>query len=173
MWKPIRSLFRVLLARPAFERDMSDELQFHIEEYANDLVRTGMPRGEALRRARIEFGGFNSVKADCRRARGLQVFDEFGRELRYAVRQLRKTPAFTITALFTIALCLGANLTIFAVIDSVLLRPLPFPDAGRLVTLFNTYPKAGVERDGSSITNYYERRGRIPAFSSLSIYRFE
>ena len=57
-----------------------------------------------------------------------------------------------------------------AVIDSILLRPLPFPDSSRLVTVFNTYPKAGVERDGSSITNYYERRGRIPAFSSLALY---
>ena len=62
--------------------------------------------------------------------------------------------------------------TIFAVIDSVLLRPLPFPDSGRLVTIFNTYPKAGVERDGSSVTNYYERRGHIPAFASLAIYRY-
>ena len=57
-------------------------------------------------------------------------------------------------------------------IDSILLRPLPFPEAGRLVTVFNTYPKAGVDRDGSSLTNYYERRGRIPAFSSLAIYRY-
>ena len=57
-------------------------------------------------------------------------------------------------------------------IDAVLLRPLPFPDAGRLVTVFNTYPKAGVDRDGSSLTNYYERRGRIPAFASLAIYRY-
>jgi len=92
--------------------------------------------------------------------------------LRFAFRQLRKAPAFTLTALATIAICLGANLTIFAVIDSILLRPLPFPQSDRLVTIFNTYPKAGVERDGSSITNYYERRGNIPAFSSLSIFRY-
>src|SRR5258708_32537819 len=59
-----------------------------------------------------------------------------------------------------------------AVIDSVLLRPLPLPEPDRLMTIFNTYPKAGVERDGSSLTNYYERRGRIPAFASLSIYRY-
>jgi predicted permease len=72
----------------------------------------------------------------------------------------------------TLAVCLGANLTIFAVVDAILLRPLPFPEPGRLVTVFNTYPKAGVERDGSSITNYYERRGRIPAFASVSIYRY-
>ena len=90
-------------------------------------------------------------------------------DLRFALRQLRKAPAFTTTALLTLAICLGANLAIFAIINSVLLRPLPFPDADRLVKIYNTYPKAGVENDGSSITNYYERRGDIPAFSSLSI----
>src|SRR6266699_755607 len=90
--------------------------------------------------------------------------------LRYAFRQLRKSPAFMLTALATIAICLGANLAIFAVINYILLRPLPFPQSDRLVTIFNTYPKAGVENDGSSITNYYERRGNIPAFSSLSMY---
>ena len=93
-------------------------------------------------------------------------------ELRYAFRQLRKSPGFTLTALATIAICLGANLAIFAVVDSILLRPLPFPESDRLVTIFNTYPKAGVENDGSSLTNYYERRGHIPAFVSLSIFRY-
>ena len=93
-------------------------------------------------------------------------------DLRFALRQLRKAPAFTVTALATVAICLGANLAIFAVIDSVLLRPLPFPQSDRLVTIYNTYPKAGVENDGSSLTNYYERRGHIPAFSSLSIFRY-
>src|SRR4030081_1282683 len=92
-------------------------------------------------------------------------------DLRFAVRQLLKAPAFTMTTLATVAICLGANLATFAVIDSVLLRPLPFPKADQLVTIFNTYPKAGVENDGSSLTNYYERRGNISAFSSLSIFR--
>ena len=92
-------------------------------------------------------------------------------DLRFAFRQLRNGPAFTVTALATVAICLGANLAIYAVIDAILLRPLPFPESDRLATIFNTYPKAGVERDGSSLTNYYERRGNIPAFSSLSIFR--
>ncbi|HEY4589754.1 MAG TPA: ADOP family duplicated permease, partial [Thermoanaerobaculia bacterium] len=73
--------------------------------------------------------------------------------------------------LATLALCLGANLTIFAVVDAVLLRPLPFPAAGRLVSVYNTYPKAGVPNDGCSLANYYERRGQIPAFSGLAVYR--
>jgi predicted permease len=91
-------------------------------------------------------------------------------DFRFAFRQLRKSPAFTATALATVAICLGANLAIFAVIDSILLRPLPFPQSDRLVTIYNTYPKAGVENDGSSITNYFERRGNIPAFESLSMF---
>ena len=91
-------------------------------------------------------------------------------DLRFAFRLLSKAPAFTVTALATVAICLGANLAIFAVINSILLRPLPFPNADRLVTIYNTYPRAGVENDGSSITNYYERRGNIPAFASLSMF---
>jgi predicted permease len=172
MFKRLRSLFRVLARRREFEDGMSEELRSHIEQWTDDLVRSGMSPEKAARHARIEFGSLDSVKGDCREERGLHLFDEFCRELSYAARLLRKTPGFTATALLTLAVCLGANLTIFAVIDSVLLRPLPFPEPDRLVTIFNSYPKAGVERDGSSLTNYYERRGSIPAFATLSIYRY-
>ncbi len=170
MLKQIRSLFRVLKSRDDFERNLSEELQFHMEQYVSDLVQGGMPPQEAARRARLEFGGLNSTQEECREARGLQPFDEFRRQLRHAGRTLRKTPRFTAAALATLAVCVGANLTIFAVVDSILLRPLPFPAPDRLVTIFNTYPKAGVLRDGSSTTNYYERRGQISAFSGLAIY---
>ena len=166
MWRRLRAL----VSRRDFEQQMSDELRFHLEQHTDDLVRSGVPRVEAARRARMEWGGLNSVQEDCREARGLSWPDELARQLRYAARLLRKTPGFTATALVTLAVCLGANLTIFAALDAILLRPLPFPEAGRLVTVFNTYPKAGVDRDGSSITNYYERRGHIPAFSSLALY---
>ncbi len=172
MFKRFRSLLNVLTRRRDFEDGMTEELRFHIEQYTDDLVRSGVSPEEAARRARMEFGSFDSVRGDCREARGLYLFDEIRRELTYAARMLRKTPGFTATALLTLAVCLGANLTIFSVIDAILLRPLPFPEPGRLVTLFNTYPKAGVERDGSSLTNYYERRGNIPAFASLAIYRY-
>jgi predicted permease len=168
--KQIRSFFRVLKSRDDFERGMSEELRFHVDQYMADLIRAGVPPPEAARRARIEFGSLNGTQEECREARGLQPFDELRRQLRHAGRTLRKTPRFTATALLTLAVCLGANLTIFAVVDSILLRPLPFPAPDRLVTVFNTYPKAGVLRDGSSTTNYYERRGQIPAFSDLAIY---
>ena len=90
------------------------------------------------------------------------------RDLRYSARMLRKNPGFTAVAIATLALCFGANLTIFAVVDSVLLRPLPFPESDRLVTLFNSYPRAGRDRDFTSLTSYYERQGNIPAFSHLA-----
>jgi predicted permease len=172
MFGRLRSLFRVLTRRREFEDGMSEELRFHIEQYTDDLVRSGMSPKEAARRIRMELGSPTNIKSDCREAFGLHLFDELRRELSYAIRLLRKTPGFTATALLTLAICLGANLTIFAVIDSVLLRPLPFPQPSQLVTIFNTYPKAGVERDGSSVTNYYERRGNISAFTSLAIYRY-
>ena len=172
MIQRLRFLFRVLIRRRDFEEGMSEELRFHIEQYTDDLVRSGLSPQEAARRARMELGNAINIKADCREAFGVHFVDEFRRQLKYAGRLLRKSPAFTATALLTLAVCFGANLTIFAVIDSVLLRPLPFPQPDRLMTIFNTYPKAGVERDGSSVTNYYERRGRIPAFTSLSIFRY-
>src|SRR2546428_331447 len=90
-------------------------------------------------------------------------------DLRYAIRMLFKNPGFTAVAVLTVAVCIGANLSIFAVIDSVLLRPLPFPKSEQLVTLFNTYPKAGVERVAASLANYYERRGNLSAFSDIAI----
>jgi predicted permease len=167
----LRSFLRTVIARDKFEANMTEELRFHLEQYTADLARSGLPAEEAARRAQIEFGAMPRVKAECREASGVLWIDEGIRQLRYATRMLRKSPGFTITALLTLAICLGANLTIFALVDSALLRPLPFPNSSRLVTIFNTYPKAGVERDGSSLTNYYERRGRIPAFDSLSLYR--
>jgi len=172
MFKRWRSLFRVLTRRRDFEDDMTEELRFHIEQYTNELVSSGMSLEKAARLARMELGSLTNIKGDCREAFGVHLFDELRRQLSYAARLLRKTPGFTATALLTLAVCLGANLTIFAVIDSVLLRPLPVPEPDRLMMIFNTYPKAGVDRDGSSLTNYYERRGRIPAFSSLSIYNY-
>jgi predicted permease len=90
---------------------------------------------------------------------------------RFALRQLLKTPGFTATALATLAICLAANLTIFAVVDAVVLKPLPFPESDRLVALFNSYPRAGIERSFSSIPNYYDRRHSVSAFSSVSLYQ--
>src|SRR3954451_7062018 len=162
---------QTLRRRGRFEDAMAAEMRFHVERYTEDLVLSGVPPAEAARRARQEFGSLDNVKEDCREARGLRWLDELRRDLRYAARLLRKTPAFTATALATLALCIGANLTVFVVVDPILLVPLPFPGSERLVSVFNTYPKAGVPNDGCSLPDYYERRGQIGAFSAFAAYR--
>ena len=89
--------------------------------------------------------------------------------LNQTIRRLAHEAGFTATVLLTLALCIGANVAIYAVVDAILVRPLPFPDADRLVVLHNSYPRAGAPHSGASATNYYDRRQAIPAFSSLSL----
>src|SRR5437016_3330739 len=105
MFKRWRSLFRVLFRRRDFEDGMSEELRFHSEQYADDLVRSGLSRAQAERQMRMEIGNRTNIKEDCRHAWDLHVFDEARRQLSYAARLLGKTPAFTITALLTLAIC--------------------------------------------------------------------
>src|ERR1041385_4356148 len=92
-------------------------------------------------------------------------------DLKCALRRLLNNPGFTAVAVLTLALCLGANLVIFAVVDSVLLRPLPFREPDRLVTTINAYPQAGVPRSGSSLPNHYYRRNAIGAFEKTAAIR--
>src|SRR5579863_2150304 len=99
MLKRIRSMVRALTRRSDFEEGMTEELRFHIAQYTSDLERGGLSPREAARRARIEFGGWNSVMEECREARSLRLFDELIREVRYAARMMRKTPGFTATAI--------------------------------------------------------------------------
>ena len=82
-------------------------------------------------------------------------------DLKFAFRQLLKNPGFTAVAVLTLAICLGGSLAIFAVVDAVLVRPLPFPDADRLVVIHNTYPGAGIERGNASVANYFEWRAIV------------
>lgn len=91
--------------------------------------------------------------------------------LQLAVRRLSRTPGFSLVALASLAVCCAANLMIFAIVHTVLLRPLPFPEAERLVTIYNSYPNAGLPRNPASVRDYFSRREAIPAFSSVSSYR--
>ncbi len=165
------SLWQVLTRRRRFEAEMSEEIRLHLDEITRELIAAGVAPDEAARRARREFGSVLNIESDCRAARGVAPFDEAARQVRLALRRLRQSPGFTVTALVTLGLCLGASLTVFAAVDAVLLRPLPFPEPDRLVRVFNSYPKAGVPDDGANLTNYFERRGRIAAFSGIALLR--
>ena len=92
-------------------------------------------------------------------------------DLRFAGRMLLKERGFAVATLLTLAVCIGANAAIFAVVHSVLLRPLPSPDADRLVLLYNSYPKAGVVRASSGVPDYYDRLREMDVFEELALYQ--
>ena len=133
--------------RPArLQRDIDRELAFHITERADDMRAGGLSDQEARRRARIQFGNPLAQRERTRDADIAGIIDASLRNVRLAVRGMRRTPGFTLAVVLTLALGIGANSAVFSAIDAVLLRPLPFPDGDRLVQLTQTREGAGDTR---------------------------
>src|ERR1700727_1391431 len=170
-------LFRLrsLLRRSAVENELDEELRFHLEQQVEKHVRSGLPREEAMRQTRLEFGGLGHVKEDCRESRGITLLETTARDIRYALRQLLRTPAFTITVLLTLALGIGANAAIFTLVNAVLLKKLPVADPASLVRLGENDDccvTGGTKDDGNyamfSTDTYQQMKKNLPEFEELA-----
>lgn len=162
LWNQIQSWVRAMLGRARMESDMDAELRFHMQAYAEDLQRQGVARDEAMRRAHIEFGGVERLKEECRDARGVSFAETLLQDLRYGARALRKSPGFTAIAVLTLGLGIGANTAIFSVVNAILLHPLAYKDADRLVTILID-PAAPV-----SAANYVDWREQSHSFEGMA-----
>ncbi|HKO04401.1 MAG TPA: ABC transporter permease [Candidatus Acidoferrales bacterium] len=158
----LRSLFR----RASVEREMNDELRFHVERQTEKLAASGMNREEAARRARIELGGLEQVKEECREARGVSLLESLLQDVRYALRMLRKNPGFTAVSVLTLALGIGANAAIFSLMDAVLLSRLPVKHPEELVLITSWDAKARVN-SSFSYPMYQNLRDRNSVFAGV------
>ena len=135
---PLR--WRSLTRRTQVEQDLADEINYHLERQVDELVATGVGRDDAWRIVRRNFGGVEQAKEACRDARGVRAIEHVWRDLRYAIRTLRRQPAFTAAATLTLALGIGATTAVYSLIDGVLLSPLPYAAPEQLVSVTGTYP---------------------------------
>ena len=160
----LRRLFRKSRADEFLDR----ELRFHVERQIADKVAAGLSEEQARREAHLEFGGVERVKEDVRDVRWETHLDNFLRDLRFAFRALRKSPTFTAVAVLTLALGIGANTAIFTVVYAVLLKPLPYPDANRLFTIFQQQTQSEKAQTGMSYANFADVRVQNQVFSEMA-----
>ncbi len=140
-----------LFGRARRDRDRDEELRLHLAMHTDDLIGRGVPPEEARRQARVLLGNPRSRREEMDEMQQLPVLETFSRDLRYAVRLLRRTPAFSLTAIAILALVIGANTAVFSLANTLLLKPLPFPDADRLALVRAEFTSSRGTSSGTSI----------------------
>jgi putative ABC transport system permease protein len=175
-----RRWLRLPRSRARAAQDVSDEIAFHLAMRAEKLRATGLPEEEAQRRARERFGDASTVAERCvsidldamYAERREDVARSLWQDIRYASRALRRAPAFTIAALVTLALGIGATTTVFSIVYGVLLRPLPYREPDRLVMLWEQSARTGNDRNPVSVPNYQDWLAQTRGFSGIAAYAY-
>jgi len=162
-FSPMRLVRRIraILTGAAGDREMDEEMRFHLDMETADGVRRGLPADEARRRAVHRFGAPQRIREEGRDARGVGPVRDLGGDLRFGLRMLRRSPVFAAVAVLTLALGIGANTAIFSVVNAVVLRPLPFPDTRTLVSVWD---------GGRSVAEFVGVRDRTRTLASTAAY---
>jgi predicted permease len=150
--------------------DVRRELEFHVEQQVSAYTAQGLTRDEAVRRARLQFGGVAQVSEDCRSVRRWRVLDELRDDVRFALRLARRTPVLTATTILALTIGIGASSTIFAVVNGILLKPLPYADADRLVMVWNRAPRDGGRENTISPADFRDFAQRTRTLERLEGY---
>jgi putative ABC transport system permease protein len=169
MFSDLRYRLRSLFRRDSMESEMDEELRAHFERQVEKHLKAGLPREEAARQARLEFGGNEQLKEECREARGVHLIETLLQDVRYGLRVLARTPVITSVAILSLALGIGANTAIFSLIDSVMLRMLPVQNPEQLVQLRIRNPQRPNGEPGGTFTNplWEQLRDHQQVFSSV------
>lgn len=163
-----RLRLRSLFVRSSVERDLDDELRFHLEKTIEQNIAAGMTPEDARFAARREFGNPELQKDECRDSRGTKVIEDLFEDLRYAARGLRRNPLLALAATATLALCIGANTTVFSLVNSILIRPLPYPGSDRIYYISDRSGRNQIEIAAGP--DYYILRKENRVFEDVAAY---
>ncbi len=174
--KPVRAFFMRLLGvfgSTQAERELSAEIESHLQLHVDDNIRAGMTPQEARRRALLALGGVEGTKEAYRDRRGLPAFESLVRDVRYGIRTLFKTPGFALAGVVILGLGIGVNSAIFTVVNAVVLKPLPFPAADRIMRLWQTPPQSSFNTPIFAISpaNFIDWEDQNQVFEQIAIYR--
>ncbi len=162
--------FGGLFNKSGKDRELDDEIESHLQLNIEDNLRLGMRPEEARRQALIKLGGIESTKEAYRDQRGLPMLETLWQDIRYGARMLRKNPAFTVVAVLTLALGIGANTAMFSIIEAVLFRPMPFAKPDQLIGVWQEYPKRGWTKESFSLANFVDLQKATDIFSGAGAY---
>jgi predicted permease len=170
MLNKLRLRLRALFFKPKMEDQLQAELQFHLEREIEENIIRGMTPEDARFAALRRFGGVERVKEESRDVRGVRLLEEVWQDLRYGTRTLLKRPGFTLAAVLTLALGIGANTAMFTIVHGVLLRPLDYPEPDQLMYLTTEAPAIGSTRNALSVPEYTEFRQMNQSFAAVGAY---
>jgi putative ABC transport system permease protein len=160
-----------LLGKARQERELTDEFESHFQLHLDENLRQGMSAREARREARLKFGSVDSAKESMREATTVMMLETTWQDLKYAARGMRKNPGFAVTAIFSLALGIGASVAIFTLTDNLLLRPLPYRDPGQLMMVWEmSHLRPRQTRNVISPANYLDWKARNHVFASMAVF---